>query len=191
MVASLKKSLQKEKRQCTATIMNQPPAESQHISSHPQEEKVLRSAHPHAGARSATRTLGFIANTSVARLYIPQRKQTDTSTSTQGCGVRVEGGRKVLEKVQTGILQAQKFLQTADPRQYPHILCIVYTVDLPKPRQALLVMATWASKKCDSFFAASNITGDTLGAVDLLHQCDGSYGNMWQKVNIQAEKELS
>jgi hypothetical protein len=52
-------------------------------------------------------------------------------------------------------------------------------------------MATWPSKKCDNLFAVSNITGDTLGAVDLLHQGDESYGNMWQKVNVQAEEELS
>jgi hypothetical protein len=49
-----------------------------------------------------------------------------------------EGGCKVVDKVQTGILQSQKFLQAADPQQHPCILCIVYTLDLPMSRQALL-----------------------------------------------------
>jgi glycoprotein-N-acetylgalactosamine 3-beta-galactosyltransferase len=166
----------------TAITNNQPP-----------ESQVLH-PHPYAGARSATGILGFIANTSVARLYIPQRKQTaaaTTTNTTQGCGVGVEGkgGRNVVNKVRNGILQSQKFLQAADPQQHPRILCIVYTVDLPKSRQALSAeVATWASN-CDGFFAASNITEDTLGAVDLLHRGDESYGNMWQKVNVQAEGE--
>jgi hypothetical protein len=75
----------------------------------------------------------------------------------------------VVNKVETGVLQSQTFLQAADPQQHPRILCIVYTVDLPKSRQALTAaVATWALKY-DGFFTASNIIEDTLGAVDLLH----------------------
>jgi len=42
------------------------------------------------------------------------------------------------------------------------------------------VVDAWAWK-CDGFFAASTLTNETLGAVDLPHQGVESYGNMWQK----------
>ncbi len=75
----------------------------------------------------------------------------------------------MVNKVETGVLQSQTFLQAAAPQHHPRVLCIVYTVDLPKSRQALTAaVATWAFKY-DGFFTASNIIEDTLGAVDLLH----------------------
>jgi hypothetical protein len=65
---------------------------------------------------------------------------------------RQQTRRKVVENVRTGVLQSQPFLKAA-VRQHPDILCIVYTINLPKSRQALPpAVDAWASK-FDDFFA--------------------------------------
>jgi len=60
------------------------------------------------------------------------------------------------------------------------IFCIVYTIDkshhrIPPIRQ------TWG-QKCDGFMVASNKTDASLNTVDIPHQGDEEYNNIWQKV---------
>ena len=40
---------------------------------------------------------------------------------------------------------------------------------------------TWGPQ-CDGLFAASNVTDPSIGAVNLLHMGNETYGNMWQKI---------
>lgn len=67
------------------------------------------------------------------------------------------------------------------------ILCMIYTVHYPTPENNfdnsnLRAQAnTWA-RLCDGYFAASNYTDHRVGAIDLLHQGEEEYANMWQKV---------
>mmetsp|Transcript_23433 Transcript_23433/g.34751 ORF Transcript_23433/g.34751 Transcript_23433/m.34751 type:complete len:721 (+) Transcript_23433:212-2374(+) len=65
-------------------------------------------------------------------------------------------------------------------RAKPRLLCVVYTYDKHHETMLQAVVNTWAWK-CDGFFAASTITNETLGAVDLPHVGDEAYNNMWQK----------
>uniref|UniRef100_A0A7S3Q616 Uncharacterized protein n=2 Tax=Chaetoceros debilis TaxID=122233 RepID=A0A7S3Q616_9STRA len=62
----------------------------------------------------------------------------------------------------------------------PRLLCAVYTYEPNHATNLQAVVNTWAWK-CDGFFAASSLTNETLGAVDLPHQGKEEYGNMWQK----------
>jgi len=60
------------------------------------------------------------------------------------------------------------------------ILCALYTYDKHHPTMLQAAVNTWAWK-CDGFLAASTLTNETLGAVDLPHLGNETYGNMWQK----------
>jgi len=62
----------------------------------------------------------------------------------------------------------------------PRILCAVYTHSAKHETNLQAAVDTWAWK-CDGFFAASTVTNETLGAVDLPHQGEEKYQNMWQK----------
>ena len=47
--------------------------------------------------------------------------------------------------------------------------------------EAPIVVNTWGKDR-DGFFAASNATGLSIGAINLTHKGPEAYGNMWQKV---------
>jgi hypothetical protein len=66
---------------------------------------------------------------------------------------------------------------TITPR--PRILCSVYTQESSHDRIADIV-DTWGWR-CDGFFAASTKTQRDIGAVDLPHEGEERYMNMWQK----------
>jgi hypothetical protein len=61
----------------------------------------------------------------------------------------------------------------------PRILCGIYTHEAS---HGVIrdIAETWGWR-CDGFFAASNKTDRTIGAVDLPHKGPEEYGNMWQK----------
>ena len=96
-------------------------------------------------------------------------------------GIEGEGGHAALLKVRSGI--QDYFAESAgEKKRKSKVLCMIYTVGLPGPRSNLKAIAeTWAPR-CDGFFAASNETDHSLGAIDLLHQGREEYQNMWQKV---------
>ena len=60
----------------------------------------------------------------------------------------------------------------------PRLLCVVYTYDKHHETMLQAIVNTWAWT-CDGFFAASTITNETLGSVDLPHVGDEAYKNMW------------
>ena len=64
------------------------------------------------------------------------------------------------------------------------ILCLIYTVHFPPNYDNPNLKAqaeTWGAE-CDGFIAASNYTDHATGSIDLTHNGDESYSNMWQKV---------
>jgi hypothetical protein len=79
-----------------------------------------------------------------------------------------------LARHRADIYQRQKADETP-----PRILCGVYTHATSHPKVAD-VADTWGWR-CDGFFAASTQTDRSIGAVDLPHAGDETYGNMWQK----------
>ncbi len=109
-------------------------------------------------------------------------------------GIEGKGGHKVLQKIRTGILQSQQLEPEAGAgvgaktgvesyQKRSRILCMVYTVHLPNDNHNNLRSQahTWG-RRCDGFIGASNYTDHSVGAIDLLHKGDETYGNMWQKV---------
>eukprot|EP00592_Proboscia_alata_P020812 CAMPEP_0194408652 /NCGR_PEP_ID=MMETSP0176-20130528/6445_1 /TAXON_ID=216777 /ORGANISM="Proboscia alata, Strain PI-D3" /LENGTH=451 /DNA_ID=CAMNT_0039208793 /DNA_START=84 /DNA_END=1437 /DNA_ORIENTATION=- len=68
------------------------------------------------------------------------------------------------------------YFNTPDP---PKVFCGLYTYHKRRYLQEAVV-ETWAWR-CDGFLAFSDETDPTLGAVDLPHQGDEGYSNMWQK----------
>jgi glycoprotein-N-acetylgalactosamine 3-beta-galactosyltransferase len=111
------------------------------------------------------------------------------------------GGNKVLQKIKAGILKSRKFIKNQSEglegqfgeslfkssdrqtKRKSKVLCMVYTVHLPHDNHTNLRSQahTWG-KRCDGFFAASNYTDHSIGAIDLLHKGSEGYGNMWQKI---------
>ena len=95
----------------------------------------------------------------------------------------VEGAamHRVLQKVKRGIQKSAGTTASRTPRS--KILCMVYTVHYPcdDHRHLRSIAHTWA-KRCDGFFAASNYTDHSVGAIDLRHPGDEAYDNMWGKV---------
>jgi hypothetical protein len=87
-----------------------------------------------------------------------------------------------LQKLRRGIIQNQQKL-AAIPTNItrPKILCMVYTHQGAHDNYLRAIVDTWG-KQCDGFFAASNVTDPSLGAIRLEFPGPESYGNMWQKV---------
>jgi len=133
----------------------------------------------HLGARHANGSLGLIVDPSPERLLASHTTQINNQTV---CDVGIEGhgGRKVLNKVRSGVIASQNRTKEESATQRPRILCMVYTYE-PSHDNVHAIASTWG-KQCDGFFAASNVTDDGIGAIDLLHVGPEAYGNMWQKI---------
>jgi hypothetical protein len=166
--------------------------------------------HPHKGAKFNNMT-GMIVNPSPARLEVfldsaeSIRNQLVSPSvlcpSENDYAVEGVGGNKVLQKIKAGILKSRKYIRNQSEglegqvgenilknseqqsKRKSKLLCMVYTVHLPHDNHTNLRSQahTWG-KRCDGFFAASNYTDHSIGAIDLLHQGNEEYGNMWQKI---------
>ena len=99
-----------------------------------------------------------------------------------GEGNEGRGGHKVLQKVRQGILkqEALNLKVKGTSNRNPRILCMVYTHS-NNQEQIEAIANTWA-QKCDGFFASSNAEKKALGILNLHHEGEESYENMWQKV---------
>ena len=131
---------------------------------------------PFVGARDENGNLGYIFDPSPLRFA----KYVNTSEIKKYTN-RPEKAQQIpiLPKFQDGLKKSRKFLSELPKEKVPKIMCIVYTYD--KDHDVLeAIRNTWAND-CDGFFAASNKTDESLGAVDLIHRGEEAYQNMWQK----------
>jgi len=129
---------------------------------------------PYVGARDVNGNLDYTFDPSPSRFA----KYVDTS-SIKAFNDTETARVPILPKFQKGLRESQKLLEGLPEEKIPKILCIVYTYE--KDHDVLeAVRNTWANK-CDGFFAASNKTVESLGAVDLIHDGEESYKNMWAK----------
>ena len=154
--------------------------------------RIKNATHPHLGAREWGEQNGpvyqMIVKPSPERLATPKKNFVDTIKPEILCpefpGIEQAKGNEVLNKAKIGIQKYNNRL----PGEGEHrktkstILCMVYTVDTPKLRANLKAVAETWGRKCDGFFAASNMTDHSLGAIDLVHQGEEEYENMWQKI---------
>eukprot|EP00529_Nitzschia_sp_RCC80_P022297 CAMPEP_0113480372 /NCGR_PEP_ID=MMETSP0014_2-20120614/21840_1 /TAXON_ID=2857 /ORGANISM="Nitzschia sp." /LENGTH=479 /DNA_ID=CAMNT_0000373797 /DNA_START=23 /DNA_END=1462 /DNA_ORIENTATION=+ /assembly_acc=CAM_ASM_000159 len=119
----------------------------------------------------------------------PQQQGTSTLTYLEG-----DGGHQILQKIRsdnsTSEQQQQQSASGPDAsvtvrgkKTKKKILCMVYTMYTKDNHHSSVESQarTWG-RQCDGFFAASNMTQPDINAVNLPHDGEEAYGNMWQKV---------
>ena len=74
------------------------------------------------------------------------------------------------------IEQSRRLLAPSNPSR---ILCIVHTEE-ERHSQIEAIAETWGWR-CDGFFAASTLTNETIGTVNLLYNDSNQFGDLWQK----------
>ena len=95
---------------------------------------------------------------------------------------------KVFGLIRAGVIKSKSWMEKRKKTETtggnnndpPKILCMVYTHSGAHARIQAIVN-TWGSR-CDGFFAASNETDLSIGAIDLVHKGPEEYNNMWQKI---------
>jgi len=135
--------------------------------------------HPHAGATFEDGiTPGYLHDPTILRQF----KTFSLHWNRSLCPTNSSDflGLKGLRKVRQGIIQrAEK--QTRNSAAEPKIFCAVYTHSERHKSNLAPIIKTWATQ-CDGFLASSNVTDISLAAVNILHQGNEEYKNMWQKV---------
>jgi hypothetical protein len=152
--------------------------------------------HPHAGARFQNGSLGYIADPTALRksvsedlsyfdrithLHARYRKgsfsQDINLTSDHVCNL---GPGRSLEDEGGFKLLTEKIVVSEPVDASPRILCSIYTYR--KMRDLARIQALSWGYQCDGFLAFSTETIPELGILEILHQGEESYQNMWQKV---------
>lgn len=138
---------------------------------------------PHLGARDANGML-YTVNPSPDRLLPPYNIHRENNKTACAVGIEGRGGRQVLNKVRQGVIAYQQSSRNKTEGESaatrPRVLCMVYTYERAH-ENVRAIARTWG-RQCDGFFAASNLTDDSIGAIDLLHHGPEAYENMWQKI---------
>jgi len=168
---------------------------------------TLPRPHPHAGARYANGTFGYIADpTLVRRNYLKDFYESESNRSLHsylklrskreirmvcnkppGKGAELEGYNIVMkvvvnasDPIPDNVIAQESSVPIQRKSQAPKILCAVYTHEANHDRIQNII-DTWGWR-CDGFIAASTMTDETLGVLDLSHLGPETYKNMWQKV---------
>jgi glycoprotein-N-acetylgalactosamine 3-beta-galactosyltransferase len=134
------------------------------------------SEHPHAGALfSDGITPGYIHNPNTSFL-LPCSTALKWNKSLCPSKKSITSDWNGLKKVRAGVKKSQG-------RQASKIklFCAVYTYSARHTTHLAYISKTWA-RQCDGFLASSNLTDASIGAVNMLHQGEAVYNNMWQKV---------
>ena len=92
-----------------------------------------------------------------------------------------DGGACGLNDKSEGNMLAYMQLAVIDEKvPAPKILCGIYTMAKNHDTNVKATRETWG-KKCDGFVAYSTSTDDSISAIEILHEGDENYQNMWQK----------
>ena len=154
------------------------------------EESIINRMYRYDTILSGLCRYGLVVPTPPPKMSIDPKRLITTKAKEElikiGCsdemgkGTEGEGGFKVLEKVQMGVIESRQSNADLPIRKNPRILCMVYTHSGRK-EFVQAIINTWGMQ-CDGFFASSNITEPSTGSIDIPHIGDESYDNMWQKV---------
>ena len=141
------------------------------------EDSMQAPPHPHRGATTQNGKLGYKHDVYFARRTKYPRKmrlavKNEQSVCEHPPGKDVEGRIGYL-----GLSKIQVVPPSADMKK---VLCIVYTHS--NRHDVLENIVETYGQRCDGFLAASNVTDQKIGAVNILHEGPESYDNMWQKV---------
>lgn len=133
--------------------------------------------HPHLGAKDENGDLGYIHDETALRLNPPAFSLAGKEL-TELCSKRDLDWKMLNEKVVVDF-QAHKAAE-ASGKKRDKIFCLVYTIEsghgkIPAIRE------TWGPH-CDGFMVGSTKTNKTLGTVEIPHEGEEDYNNIWQKV---------
>ena len=167
--------------------------------------------HPHAGARFANGSWGYVADVNLVRRWMSQRYSNSSDSSGASPPSFYLPLEKAMEKLvcrtpigqgiekRTGWNMLTQKVVVDYPQNPPSLnknklLCAIYTNGEDKHRRAMVkaIAETWGWR-CDGFFAASIETVDDtmtdesrtsvgIGQVDLPHEGLEEYENLWQKI---------
>lgn len=117
---------------------------------------------------------GYVHNVTYLKSHPPPFNYTHGDCDAPfGNGTEGSSGIKGLRKI--------KIAAAGDKK----VLCMVYTHSERHDR--VRAIAETYGPRCDGFFAASNLTDRSIGAVHLLHEGPELYSNMWLKVRAMFE----
>ncbi|KAL3938313.1 MAG: hypothetical protein SGBAC_006753 [Bacillariaceae sp.] len=162
--------------------------------------------HPHAGARFANGSYGYVADVTIVRqqmlkslhqnsnmnqertpamAYLPlnsEELETVCNSEPRDSSLERKAGWRLLRRMKVNETSVQSNNLEASGSK---ILCAIYTYE-KKHKAVTAIGETWGWR-CDGFFAASTktVTESTetgFGAIDLPHKGEEEYENMWQKV---------
>jgi hypothetical protein len=173
------------------------------------EEETPHPDHPHAGARFANGSWGYVYDVTLVRKWMLQRYIQEQGSTTANLGNGTEpplsylpiapgketeiicntppkegGEKKAGWRLLTGKVEVVNSTKLSTTMRSSKLLCAIYTHDKAHARIRGIV-ETWGWR-CDGFFAASTKTVDDpldegFGAIDLPHEGKEYYENMWQK----------
>jgi glycoprotein-N-acetylgalactosamine 3-beta-galactosyltransferase len=131
-------------------------------------------AHPHAGAVDEEGNYGYvhdptvIANSKI-QFSIPPKEITQVCAPAGAGPEGIGGYRLITEKI---------LVANVEPRL--KIFCSIYTS--PENEEMRWAIAeTWGGH-CDGYLAATTYTDSEFGTVNVLHEGEETYHNIWQKV---------
>jgi len=140
-------------------------------------------AHPHRGAKDEDGNYGYVFDESALRNNPSPFQIVGEGEEGDACVEKNDGNRKMLtEKVSVDFSAHDAAEAEAKDSKKPRakIMCIVYTIEknhyrIPSIKQ------TWGPR-CDGFIVMSDKTDPVLGTVNVPHEGNEEYNNIWQKI---------
>jgi len=133
--------------------------------------------HPHMGAKDEEGNFGYVHDETHLHNNLPAFNFSGEELQT-ACNKRDNNYRMLTERVFVDTEADEKAAKSGKLRQT--IFCLVYTTEkghssIPRIRE------TWGNK-CDGFMVGSTKTDKTIDAVEIPHEGEEEYDNIWQKV---------
>eukprot|EP00980_Cylindrotheca_fusiformis_P005589 scaffold1184_cov132-Cylindrotheca_fusiformis.AAC.10 len=133
--------------------------------------------HPHMGAKDEEGKWGYIHDEAALHKNPPSFEWNDDSEE-EACSSRDNNWKMLTKRVKVEMEYDKQ--QDKSGAKRDKIFCLVYTIEkghdkIPPIRE------TWGSK-CDGFMVGSTKTNTSLGTVEIPHEGEEEYNNIWQKV---------
>ena len=136
-------------------------------------QQVMTPEEEAAAAALALITQSRVANPFTAQEQYKAGTLPDPAVDDEGaCGLNDKSEGNMLAYMQLAVIDEKV--------PAPRILCGIYTMAKNHDTNVKATRETWG-KKCDGFVAYSTSTDDSISAIEILHEGDENYQNMWQK----------
>ena len=135
--------------------------------------------HPHMGALDENGQPGYVHDEKALHKNPPKFEVTKDQAK---CDVKDGDYKMLTEKVFVDLPahEAAESIARSGVKPRAKLFCLVYTIEKFHDRVPA-IRETWGSK-CDGFMVGSTKTDKALGTVEILHEGEEAYGNIWQKV---------